>query len=451
MRMESTIKKNEEYEVEIVDLGINGEGVAKINGQVVFVPFALPGEIVKILIINTKAKIAVGKVIEIIKPSPDRVIEECPYFKKCGGCALQHLKYEKTLEFKRNLVKNNLKNIGKIDAEVRECEKSEPYSYRNKCAIPVVFENGKTLLGMFRENSHKIVPIEKCAICGDYAEKIIKIMQKYIEKFNIAGFNEENNSGYLRHIVARKLNESVVITLVITKSELLGKEYLINEFKKVFGEFSLWINVNKKATNVIFGDKFTQIFGKNAETNIMGLNISVNPASFMQINDTIRDKIYKKVENLIDAKKIVIDVYSGAGVMTGITSKKSKHSYGLEIVPEATADANNLAKINGINNMTNICGDATKTLPELIKTLKGQEVEIILDPPRKGCTKEVLEAVINAKPEKIIYISCNSATLARDLNFFFEICADYEIEDITPYDMFPQTPHVETMVVLRRK
>ena len=449
--MEQTLKKNDEYEVEILELGINGEGVAKINGQVIFVPFSLPGEIVKILIINTKAKIAVGKVLEIVKPSPDRTQPVCPYFKKCGGCALEHLRYEKTLEFKQNLVYNNLKNIGKIETKVEACEPSSPYEYRNKCALPVVDECGRTVIGMFRENSHKIVEIEKCAICGDYAKKIIKIFKKYIDLYKISGYNEENNSGILRHIVCRTLNDHIIITLVQTNGKIVGQDYLINALKEEFKSFSLWVNVNKKPTNVIFGDKFSLVYGKNAETDICGLKISVNPASFLQINNDIRDKIYKKVEEMIDGEKVVIDVYSGAGVMTGITSKKSKVSYGLEIVSEATEDANNLAKINGISNMKNICGDATITLPKLIKDLNGQETQIILDPPRKGCTKEVLEAVASANPTKIIYISCNSATLARDLRLLLDLNDFYQIKLVQPYDMFPQTAHVETMVVLERR
>ena len=449
--MENALKKDEEYTVEILDIGINGEGIAKINGQVVFIPFALPGEVVKILIINTKAKVAVGKVLDIVKPSKDRVEPVCPYFKKCGGCALEHLKYEKALEFKQNLVYNNLKNVGKIETEVLACEPSCPYEYRNKCALPIVDYNGKAVIGMFRENSHKIVEIEKCAICGDYVEKIIKIFKKYIDLYKISGYNEENNSGVLRHIVIRSLNNHIIITLVQTNGKIVGQDYLISAFKEEFKSFSLWLNVNTKPTNVIFGDKFTLVYGKNAETDICGLKISVNPASFMQINSNIRDKIYKKVEETIDAGKTIIDVYSGAGVMTGITSKKSKISYGLEIVSEATEDANNLAKINGIANMKNICGDATITLPKLISSLNGEETNIILDPPRKGCTKEVLEAVANANPTKIIYISCNSATLARDLRIFLDIASNYEIAFVKPYDMFPQTAHVETMVVLERR
>ncbi|MBQ7579245.1 MAG: 23S rRNA (uracil(1939)-C(5))-methyltransferase RlmD [Clostridia bacterium] len=449
--MENSLKKNEEYEVEILDLGINGEGIAKINGQVVFVPFALPGEIVKILIINTKSKIAVGKVIEIIKPSEDRVNPVCPYFKKCGGCALQHLDYNKQLEFKTNLVKNNLKNIGKIEKDINMCVSSQAYQYRNKCSIPVVDINGETIIGMFRENSHKVVPIEKCAICGDYIEKIIKIMQNYIKLNNIQGYNEEKNIGLLRHIVCRKLNNQIIITLVLTKNFLPNSDYLINRFKSEFKNFSLWININKKPTNVILGDEFKLVYGENAQTDIMGLKVSVSPASFMQVNDEIRDKIYNRATEAISSEKIVIDVYSGAGVMTGITSKKSKHSYGLEIVKEAVKDADNLAKINGIKNMTNICGDASITLPKLVEKLDKSCVEIILDPPRKGCSKEVLDAVLKVAPSKIIYISCNSATLARDLKILFEQSNDYEIEEVSPFDMFPQTAHVETMVIIKRK
>ncbi|MBQ7453413.1 MAG: class I SAM-dependent RNA methyltransferase, partial [Clostridia bacterium] len=253
------------------------------------------------------------------------------------------------------------------------------------------------------------------------------------------------------HVSIRLLDNCSVVTIVATSAKIPGIQWLCGELEKTFSNLNLWINVNKKPNNVIFGDKFIPVKVENAKINILGLELSVNPASFMQINNEIRDKIYKKVQELIDDNAVVVDVYSGAGVMTGITSKKSKHSYGLEIVPEATEDANRLAKENGIENMTNICGDASKTLPKLVEKLSGEKINVVLDPPRKGCSQEVLDAVISVLPEKIIYISCNSATLARDLCYIMGKLDQYEISLIQPYDMFPQTSHIETMAVIQKR
>ncbi|MBQ7452747.1 MAG: class I SAM-dependent RNA methyltransferase, partial [Clostridia bacterium] len=239
------MKKNDEYIVKIEDLGTNGEGVARVDGQVVFVPFALPGETVKIVIINTKSKIAIGKVLEIIEASPDRVVAKCPYFEKCGGCDLQHLQYDKALEQKTQIVAKNIKNIGKIDAKVKKCIASSPYGYRNKCTLPIGFDGKKTIIGMYRENTHKIVEIESCAICGEYVKDIIKIIKEFILRFNLKGYDEESGEGLLRHVSIRLLDNCSVVTIVATSAKIPGIQWLCGELEKTFSNLNLWINVNK--------------------------------------------------------------------------------------------------------------------------------------------------------------------------------------------------------------
>ncbi len=441
------VTKNEIYEVEIEDLGMNGEGVAHIDGQVVFVPFAIVGEKVKIKIINTKTKIAVGKIVEILRKSNDRVQLKCKYFEKCGGCDLQHLNYNKTLEFKQMQVKKNLKQIAKLDVMVSACQKSEPYFYRNKCALPVICENGKNKIGFFREFSHSVIEIDDCVVTKPFVADLIKITKNYMQKFNLFGFDEQNHGGDIKHIVARKVGEFLIVTLVVSSLNIKGVEFFYQKLQEKFKNCSLWLNLNTLNNNVIFGDKFVFKFGqKQIFQNIMGLKVSVNPASFLQVNDEICEKIYTKVQDEIEEDSIVIDAYSGAGIMTGITAKKSKHSYGLEIVKQATEDANFLKQINNISNMTNINGDCSKTLCELLKTIK-EKINIILDPPRKGCDKRVLDAVILSGASKIIYISCNSATLARDLAYLTQN-SNYKVKYVEPFDMFPQTRHVETLCIL---
>ena len=311
----TTLEKNFECEVVIENFGMNGEGVAHVNGEVVFVPFAIPGERVKIKIINAKSKIAVGKILEIIEPSDKRVKPRCPYFGKCGGCDIQHLDYVEALKFKQQEIAKNMVNIAKIGVKVNETVRSLQFFYRNKCSLPVVFQNGETFIGMFRENSHLAVKIDDCVVTQDFCKPLIGAMNEYIKKFKISGYNEETQSGQLRHIVARKVGENVIITLVSTTVDLPGLKFLYEKLKENFN-CSLWLNVNEKPTNVIFGNVFECVFGeKEMYAQVCGLKVSINPASFMQVNDEIRDKIYYAVQSEISSEHTVIDAYSGAGVI----------------------------------------------------------------------------------------------------------------------------------------
>lgn len=445
------LEKNQVFDVCIESLGANGEGVVHIDGQVVFVPFALPDEMCKIQIINTKSKIAVGKVLEIYKQSADRVEPACPYFKKCGGCDLQHLKYEKALEFKTEQVKKTLKSVGKLDVQVLPCVGSKEYFYRNKTALPVVKINGETKIGMFREFSHSLVETKTCAITEPFFEKFVDVFDEYIKECKIEGYDEVSGKGLLRHIVARSVGNALIVTMVVTSKNVPKIQKLHENLTKIFKNCSLWLNINTKNSNVIFGDEFVCVAGeKIVYADVCGLKVSINPASFMQVNNEICAKIYSKVFDEIDDGAVVIDCYSGAGIMTGITHQKSEHSYGLEIVPEATIDANILAKNNNLTNMTNINGDCAKTLSNLVRSLKGKRTNIVLDPPRKGCDARVLDSVIDAEADKIIYISCNYATLARDLSYIFAKTDKYCVKLVQPYDMFPQTHHCEVFTVLEK-
>ena len=445
------LEKNFETRVKIESLGMNGEGVAHINGLPVFVPFALPGEICDIKIINTKGKFAIGKVVNIVSESDLRAKPCCPYFQKCGGCDLQHINYASTLLFKRDEIKKNLKNIGKIDVGVEEVTPSQPYYCRNKCALPVKDENGRAVIGMFRENSHQLVEIEDCVITHRYVKDLISICNDYFQKFGITGYNEEITSGLVRHIVAREIGEHLIITLVLTNFNIEHLDYLIEKLKQKFN-FSLWLNLNEKPTNVIFGDKFKCVFGdEKIYVNILGLEVSVNPASFMQVNDEIRDKIYSRVQQEILPGSVVIDAYSGAGVMSAVCAKVAKQVFGIEIVKEAVSDANELVRVNNIRNLKNYLGDCKNVLPKLVKEVNGGDVIVVLDPPRKGCDKSVIESIIKTKPKKVIYVSCNSATLARDVRLFLDADDGLVVEKVFPFDMFPQTRHVETLLIMNRR
>ncbi len=445
------IKKNDVIDVEILNLGVNGEGVARHDGIVIFVPYALPGELVKIQIINTKQKAYIGKIVEVLQPSKCRIKPLCPYFAKCGGCQLQQCEYNETLQFKRNLVQNAITHIGKLDHKVQNTVASERYYYRNKFAFPIDPITRK--IAMFRPNSHKMVPIDNCYLQEGWCLDIINIFNNFLQKTDVAIYNEESGDGLIRHIVARGVDGKILITVVINGNSLPNLQLLIKMLSEKLDNFGLNININKQDSNVILSNDFVHIYGlKEIELCEYEIKYTINNASFMQINNHIKHAIYDKVLSEISANDVVIDAYSGAGLLTAIMSKKCKFAYGIEIVEPAVKSADNLTKINNLHNIKNICGDTTKELPKLVKNLKKDDnVIVVLDPPRKGCDKAVMNTIASVKPNKILYISCNPSTLARDLYNLCEITSDYEIKYIIPYDMFPNTKHVETLCCLQLK
>ena len=430
--------KDEIIKLKIESLGTNGEGVARYDGYVVFVPFALLGETINAKITEVKKNFARANITKIIEASKERQNPPCPYYGKCGGCDLQHLCYEKQLEFKQSLVKNNLKKIAKIDAEVACCVPSESeYYYRNKVSFPIS-NNG---VGMFEENSSNIVPIKNCCIAGEWVKTLIDIFNQWFDKSSLQAYDRKTGTGVLRHLVARQENDSLLVCLVATKNvqNIGGFERLIAaNFKK----FGLFVNLNTPKTAKIFSDKFIHIAGiKQIEQQSFGLNYPVSIGSFEQVNSYIAEKIYKDVCSEISGK-VVVNAYSGAGLLSGVLARSAKKVIAIEIDRNAHKNAEELKVANNIGNLINICGDCALELPK-----SGEFDAIVLDPPRAGCDKKVIETICEVKPKKIVYISCDSATLARDLSYL----SNYKIKSVTPYDMFPQTKHVETVCVLEKE
>ena len=449
------MRKNDELEVVIQNLGANGEGVALLDNMPVFIPFALQGEKVKIRILKVLKNFAYAKLLSVSEPSKDRVEAPCPYFKKCGGCQLQHLNYEKQLEFKKQLVQNNLKKFGNIDFEVNDCISSNNhFEYRNKFQLPTGEIGGNNVLGMYATASHRIVPITSCMLHGEWSTVLIKIVLDYINEANEKCYDENTKKGNIRHIVARYLDGKLMLTIVTKQSKILKVAKLIKELEKQFANFSLYQNINKKDSNVILGDEFVLLYGEPAQKlQNFGIKYEVSPQSFLQVNYDIQNKIYRAVLDSISKDMVVVDAYSGAGLLSAIISKNAKYVYGIEIVEKATENANKLANDNQITNMININGDCANELPILVEKLTSQNennLAVVLDPPRKGCDERVLESIKQVLPQKIIYVSCNSATLSRDLKILLS-GENYQIESITPFDMFPQTCHIETMAVLTKK
>ena len=460
-------KKNDIVKFKITDLGINGEGVGKLDAPI-FVPFALKYELVKAKIVKLEKNFYYGKLEEIIEKSEYRITPPCEVFGKCGGCQLQHLTYDEQLNFKTQLVKNTLQKVGNITAEVIPTVKSEKeYGYRNKISLPFREINSENKIGFFMPRSHEIIKIETCPLHSALLNTIIPIVKEFTKKYNISYYNDETTNGLMRHLVAREYHNNVLVALVINGSKLPYANELFIELKKQVQNVSLYVNYNTIHNNVILGKTSELIGGKLLlEEELYNIKVHTSIESFMQVNDDIRNKMYNEALTKIRvfSPNVVIDAYSGAGLLSGIIAKNTNTNViGLEIVKEAVEASNKMLKENALESkVTNILGDCEITLPEVVKAQK-RKVSLIVDPPRAGISKNIIKAILSAKPEQIIYIACGLTTLSRDLAYLLnkknietdeiikEPVSTYEIISVTPYDMFPQTKHVETLVELKLK
>ncbi len=459
------MEKNDLITVTCERLGSNGEGVARTDECMLFVPGFLPGEKALVRILAVKGGCAYGKIAELYTPAEQRVRPVCGVFGKCGGCQLQHMRYRAQLAFKTELVKNTLKKIGAIDVDVPLCIKSEKqYGYRNKLTLPIGQKDGKTVVGFYRERSHKIVETDECPITG-WAGKVIEAVKSFCGACGLDGYDEETGKGQLRHIAVREIGKQYIVVLVSTERELKGIGYLLERLDRIFKEYSFFLNVNQKNTNVIFGDEFILLKGSETyECEECGITFEAGANTFVQINEDVRQKLYQGALEAVSSEDTVIDCYSGGGLLTAMFAKKCRRAYGIELVKEAVECADRLRERNGLTDkMFNRTGKVEEELPALLKEEKSAVV--VLDPPRAGLGRKVVSTLIESGAEKIIMISCNPATLARDLGLLTGtlkeegaeiVKADspqgaYEIVSVQPYDMFPQTKHVETLVVLKRK
>ena len=443
------MKKNDNINVTIQNYGCNAEGVAKFGGETIFVPYSVVGENIDATIIKNNSKYCIAKILNIESKSKERIDVPCPYFTRCGGCQLQHVCYENALKIKTEIVQNAITNIGKINYEIPLTIPSpKTYHYRNKIAMPI---NPKTRkLGMYRPNSHSIIDIDNCILQKEKISTLIETFNQYLLNSKNTIYNDETKKGLLKSLVAREVDDGLLVTVVINGNNLNDKEFLASLLREKFNKLGLSLNINKLNNNVILTDKFINFYGPDSiETAEFGINYSINNASFLQVNDDIKKKMYQCIFDE-SANSVVIDAYSGAGLLSAILAKSAKKVYGIEIVSEATKLADRLKEKNRIENLININGDCAEKLPLLLKELNNDEKQnltIVLDPPRKGCDKRVLEAILSVSPKKIIYMSCDPSTLARDLHILLEK-DNYSIKFIQPYDMFPQTKHGEVLTVL---
>ena len=466
------LKKNTELTLNIEAIGSNGEGIARHDKYVIFIPFTITGEKVKARILKVKNNIAFAKVLEIYTPADQRVRPKCTVYEKCGGCQLQHIKYAVQLKLKSKTVRDCFQKIAGIDMEIPAASPSNcVYKYRNKLQLPVgAGADGGLTVGFFAPNSHRIVSIEECPIHPDWAADAISALKDYAQKYGITGYDDITKQGIIRHLVIREIGGKFIIGLVVTKQPA-GIDYFIEKLSEKFKSLSFFLNFNDADTNVVFGWEFKHLFGpERFEEDSGGIKYFVGAETFLQINPYIMRKLYDKVIKCCEGGTVV-DAYSGSGLLSAMIARRSEKVYGIEIVKEAVECADMLAKNNGLSDkMVNIHGKVEDKLEEVLK--RAGDVTLVLDPPRKGCEPSVINSVLKARPKKIVYISCNPATLARDVGLLCgtlkydgkqlvkqsscqnrqddDSCA-YEIEFIEPYDMFPQTKHIETLVCLNKK
>lgn len=450
------VQKNDYIEVQFEDLTHDGAGVAKVEGYPLFVKNVLPGERAKIKVIKVNKGYGFGRLEEILEESPYRVDAPCPIYKECGGCQLQHLSYEGQLLAKEKQVRDVLTRIGKLeDVKVHPVlGMSEPWRYRNKAQVPVGEREGGLIAGFYQQRSHEIIDMEACMIQQEKNDEVVQAVKRICTKYGVTAYNEERHKGTLRHIMARhgQVTKEVMVVLVTRTPELPNKEKIVKEIvEAVDGVKSIIQNVNSKRTNVILGDETRVLWGEEVIYDLIGnVKFAISSRSFYQVNPEQTKVLYDQALTYAEltGEETVIDAYCGIGTISLFLAQKAKKVYGVEIVPEAIADANRNAELNGITNVEFAVGEAEVVIPNWYKEGIIADV-LVVDPPRKGCDDALLQTIIEMKPKKVVYVSCNPATLARDLRVLED--GGYKTVEVQPVDMFPHTTHVEcvSQLVLR--
>lgn len=448
--------KDREYEVDVVDIGQGGVGIGKHDGFTVFVDGGLISDKLKVKITKSKKNYAVGEIVEIIEKSPFRVERVCSdKLSDCGGCQIQELDYQKQLDIKTNEVKQTISRIGKLnDTLVHPTLGMEnPFRYRNKAQFPIQKIDGKTVIGFYKKKSHDVIPTDKCIIQHDVNDKIIKIIKTYIKAYNVSIYDEKTHTGVLRHLVTKVGFETkeVMVVLVANGKKLPYLNELASVLKEnVPGFKTLVLNTNREKTNVILGKENKVIYGDGKINDYIGdLVFEISPLSFFQVNPSQTEVLYNKALEYADLKEndTVFDIYCGIGTISLFLAQKAKKVYGVEIVGDAIKDAKINAKLNKLENTEFFVGKAEEVVPKLYKKGKTANV-VVVDPPRKGCEESVLDTIVSMEPDKVVYVSCNPSTLARDLAYLDE--RGYKCKEIQPVDMFPHTMHVESVALLYR-
>ena len=447
------LHKNQQLELTIDSFGAQGEGIARVDGMPVFIPRVLPGERARVQIVKVDKRFAFGRALEILEAAPDRKEPPCPHYVQCGGCVCHHMSYAAQLDFKRNQVEGCLRHIAGIDVEVSPViGMAEPWHYRNKISMPVAGEVGMPAIGYYAQRSHRVVDVQSCLLSRDAADRACAAVRQWMVEQRIPPYNEESHTGLVRHIMTRVNRQGqLMLVLVINGRQLKKQKELLELLQAKVPELvSLCISPNEKRGNVILGDSYQTLWGQERlEDTLCGNRFLLSPLSFFQVNPEQTEKLYNTALDFaaLTGQETVADLYCGAGTISLLLAKKAAHVTGVEIVPDAIRDAQENARRNGVTNADFLCGPAEDILPQLVERGMRPDV-VVLDPPRKGAEPAVLEAILACAPRRVVYVSCNPATQARDAKI---LCAGgYEPVRCQPVDMFCQTAGVETVLLLSK-
>ncbi|MFW5675237.1 MAG: 23S rRNA (uracil(1939)-C(5))-methyltransferase RlmD [Acetivibrio ethanolgignens] len=455
------IEKNDELELIIEDITAEGEGVGRADGLAFFVKDAITGDRVRVKVMKMKKSYGYARLLEILEPSPARAEPVCPVARQCGGCQLQHMKYKEQLKYKENKVRGCLERIGGLHLPEAVFEPiigmEEPFYYRNKAQFPVGRnKEGHLVTGFYASRTHSIIDTSHCYIQAKANEQLLNEVWAFLEEEHIEPYNEETHQGLVRHILTRVgfVTGEIMVCLIINGEELPASEKLVERLKKIEGMTSICLNINREKTNVILGNQVKVLWGQGYITDYIGdIKYQISPLSFYQVNPVQTRHLYETALEYagLTGNEVVWDLYCGIGTISLFLAQRAKQVYGVEIVPQAIADAKKNAEINSIENVEFFVGAAEEVLPQKYAQSNGamRAQVIVVDPPRKGCDEKLLETIVQMEPERVVYVSCDPATLARDLKYLTE--QGYEVKRVRPCDMFGNSVHVETCVLLTHK
>ena len=462
--------KNDTVRLIITDIGTNGEGIGRVDGYTLFIKDAIIGDEVEAKIIKAKKNYGYARLMNIITPSKDRIEPVCPVARQCGGCQIQEMDYQAQLRFKQELVKNNIERIGHIsDYQMMPViGMDEPFHYRNKAQYPVGMDkDGNIVMGFFAGRTHHIIDNTDCALGAKINSRILGIIKEYMQDNKIKPYDEDKHAGTVRHILIRNgyHTDQIMVCLVINAESIKNSDDLVKRLKDIDGMTSIMININRNKTNVILGDTCKTLWGKSyIEDYICDIRYQISPLSFYQVNPKQTEKLYSKALEYagLTGNETVWDLYCGIGTISLFMAAKARKVYGVEIVPQAIEDAKNNARLNNIDNAEFFVGKAEEIVPAFYEELSRKAANgdeeakrgihpdvVVVDPPRKGCEETLLETVVKMSPKRMVYVSCDSATLARDLKFMEE--HGYKVEKVQAVDQFGNTVHVETVCLLGRE
>ncbi len=461
------MKKNDKIIVTIEDIGVNGEGIGKVDGYTLFVKDAIIGDTVEAVITKPKKNYGYAKMLKIMEHSPHRVPAKCPVARQCGGCQVQELSYEAQLEFKTKKVRGNLERIGGFTSEFLDkvmepiCGMETPFYYRNKAQFPIgTDKDGNVITGFYAGRTHQIIPNMECALGVSVNQEILRMIVDFMNEYQISAYDEEMHRGLVRHVLIRYgfTTKEIMVCLVINGDNLPRSEKLVDKLAKMDGMTSITYSINRENTNVIMGKEIRLLWGQSYITDYIGnVKYQISPLSFYQVNPAQTETLYGLALEYaqLTGEETVWDLYCGIGTISLFLAQKAKKVYGVEIVPQAIEDARNNAQINGIDNAEFFVGKAEEVLPEYYAEYEREHGRtayadvIVVDPPRKGCDETLLDTMVKMQPKRIVYVSCDSATLARDLKYLCE--NGYELRKVKPVDQFPMTTHVEVVSYLDYK